>query len=251
MSRFTKILLVVFGTILAFAAGLVIYATQSPLPRTFHGDVKELLPSPEELAGWTVEYRPIADTPEVQAKVAELLNYDSAVFAIYTRGATRVSIYLAYWTPGKMMYRDVGGHTPDNCWVNAGWKIESAAGLKTLTAPNGACYLHTEHRVFTASGAREHMLFWHIVGGVSEYWRNGWPPPMLDALTDLPRMGRRMRAEQFFVRISSNVPVERWESEGLLKLFTGKMKMLMAPPTGIGTVAPSTSKRVLRTTANS
>lgn len=228
-----KIIFGLFAGILAIATAVVIYSSHSPLPRTFHGEVKALLPTETDLPGWTISFQPIADSPEVQAKVSELLNYDDAIFAIYTKGNIRFSVYLAYWTPGKMMYRDVGGHTPDNCWVNSGWTREEAEGLKSLPAPNGQCFLHTERRVFSAQGNREHMLFWHIVGGVSEYWRHGWPPPMLDALTDLPRMGRRMRAEQFFVRISANLPLERWQEQGLLAAFTRRMPMLMQQPSAL------------------
>lgn len=103
-----------------------------PPPRTFQGSVKDLLPPAEIVArdGWKVDYLPIADTPEAKAKVDELLNYDDAVFAVYTRGTEQVAIYLAYWAPGKMSHRLVAGHTPDVCWVGAGWRIERARSVQ-------------------------------------------------------------------------------------------------------------------------
>lgn len=127
-----RIALVGAAFVLLFGIVLAFVGLRPPPPRTFQGSVKDLLPPAEIVArdGWKVEYLPIADTPEAKAKVDELLNYDDAVFAVYTRGTERVSIYLAYWTPGKMSHRLVAGHTPDVCWVGAGWRIERARSVQ-------------------------------------------------------------------------------------------------------------------------
>lgn len=120
------------------AVALVIYGETRPLERTFYGSVKDLLPTPEEVPGWTVQYLPIADTPEMQAKVNELLNYDDAVYAVYTKGTERISIYIAYWMPGKMSERLIAAHTPDVCWVGQGWKIVEAKSGRSAQRGDGA-----------------------------------------------------------------------------------------------------------------
>lgn len=136
------------GVVLAFVG------MRPPPPRTFQGSVKDLLPPAEIVArdGWKVEYLPIADTPEAKAKVEELLNYDDAVFAVYTRGTERVSIYLAYWTPGKMSHRLVASHTPDVCWVGAGWRIEKAASVQ-LAPPSNQSLVPSRQSLATSNQA--------------------------------------------------------------------------------------------------
>lgn len=133
-----RALFAALGAVLLGAIGLVIYGETRPLERTFYGSVKDLLPKPEDVPGWAVQYLPIADTPEMQAKVNELLNYDDAVYAVYTKGAERVSIYIAYWTPGKMSERLIAGHTPDVCWVGAGWRIVEAKSGRSAQRGDGA-----------------------------------------------------------------------------------------------------------------
>jgi len=105
----------IFGlaaTLLFSAVGLFIYGdTQVPAPE-FTGKLKDLLPpSP---SGWTMKEKPIADTPEIQQAVGELLNFSDGVFADYTNAAgDRLSVYIAYWVPGKMLYPLIDNHTPD------------------------------------------------------------------------------------------------------------------------------------------
>jgi len=135
----TNWLIVSLAALLVFAAGLVVYGSTRPLKRTFYGQVIDLVPKQEDLPpGWTVEYKPIADTPEMKAKVDELLNYDDAVYAVYSKGLQRISVYIAYWTPGKMSQRLVAAHTPDVCWVGAGWRIvEARSGEGVVKPENG------------------------------------------------------------------------------------------------------------------
>lgn len=141
MTKSRRLLLVGLLLVLVGAIVLVIYGETRPLKRTFYGKVIDLVPKQEELPpGWTVEYKPIADTPEMKKAVAELLNYDDAVYAVYSNGTRHLAVYIAYWTPGKMSHRLVAGHTPDVCWVNAGWKVleaESGVSLATSDEPGG------------------------------------------------------------------------------------------------------------------
>ena len=123
------------GAVLTTAVGLVVIGATRPRVRTFTGALKELVPQAETMPGWAMGYRPVAETAEMQKVTTETLNYDDAIYAIYTRGEMRISVYAAYWMSGKMSYRLIAGHTPDVCWVGAGWvplKAEQAVDSRTV-----------------------------------------------------------------------------------------------------------------------
>jgi len=206
------------------AIALIAYGNTRPRVQTFHGKLAELLP--EAPQGWTRTIRPVADTPEMQKRTAELLNFDDGVFADYTNGTERLSVYVAYWTPGRMSHRLVATHTPDVCWVNVGWKcvkrgttrMELAAGSSNsgklapthLSAGHLSQLSDTRHqffpaesRTFTAHGTTEYVWFWHIVGGRPKSYGTGAEPPWHASLVDLFTKGLNQRDEQFFIRLST------------------------------------------------
>ncbi|TAG32844.1 MAG: exosortase-associated EpsI family protein [Verrucomicrobia bacterium] len=216
MKNFPPLLLVALALVLS-AVGLVVYGeTQIPAPQ-FQSSLKDLLPAAP--AGWTKKIKPIADTPEMKEAVGELLNFDDGIFVDYTNSAgSRLSLYIAYWTPGKMSHRLVAGHTPDVCWVGGGWKkVESgptpslqqfmAAGPSANPIPTG------EARVFTANGNPEYVWFWHMVGGQSKSYANQATPPWHAPLTDILSKGLAQRQEQFFIRLSSDQPLQHFYSD--------------------------------------
>jgi len=118
----------------------------------------ELLPRAHELPGWSASQRPVADTEEMTRAVAELLNYDGGGFVTYANGDLQISIYAAYWKPGRMSPRLVATHTPDGCWVGNGWVCQSA-GIADLEVFNGQ-RLRVKTRGFAAPvGAPQHVVF--------------------------------------------------------------------------------------------
>lgn len=219
------------STLLVVAIGLVIYGQTRELEPTFHGKMAELLP-PAPL-GWSRTEQPIADTPEMRQKVDELLSFDDGVFYIYTSGSLRLSVYVAYWQPGKMSSRLVAGHTPDVCWVGAGWKctkrgeaipvVSSAAhetpasvtlSLRSRARPEvapspplgsvpGPQFPPAEARTFVANDTTEYVWFWHLVDGVPQSYGTGTQPPWHATITDMVQRGFDQRSEQFFIRLSS------------------------------------------------
>jgi hypothetical protein len=229
------------GAVLIVAVALVVIGATRPRERTFIGTLKELLPQAEDVPGWAVAYYPVAETAEMQNATAELLNYDNAIYAIYTRGEMRVSVYAAYWLPGKMSSRLIAGHTPDVCWVGRGWRpltadgwtvgsrtvdgvtvgpsdgrtgAESASGQSDggpLTVGRSDSRtehpLQMEHRIFRLGEQTEHVVFCQIVGGRLLSYRTGGPPPWYGFLSDMWDRGFHLREEQFFLRISSNRPL--------------------------------------------
>ena len=74
-----------------------------------------------------------------------------------------MSVYAAYWGPGKMPVQLVASHTPDRCWVENGWKsgaVKHDAGL----GAGGTMPRPGEWRTFLAPD-REllNVQFWHLV----------------------------------------------------------------------------------------
>lgn len=230
MARRHRILFLALGCLLIAAIALIAYGSTRPLARTFHGQLVDLLPPAP--AGWTRTLRPIADTPEMQKAVGEILNYDDGIFADYTRGTQRLSVYVAYWTPGKMQHRQVASHTPDVCWIGAGWQctergvlsyeLAAARGQTAevggqTTAPGrppsvssqpASVLPPAETRTFKISGTTEYVWFWHMVGGAPKSYGTGAKPPWYASFADIFEKGFQQREEQFFIRLSSPQPLD-------------------------------------------
>jgi hypothetical protein len=184
-------------------------------PATLQIPLANLLPS--KIEGWTAKDQPIAESEEMKKAVGELLNYDDALFRTYSQGPVTFSVYIAYWKPGKMSPRLVATHTPDVCWVGNGWKctardlnyfiprfepepMSRQQALKSFPPAQAGTY--------ELNGDVQHVLFWHIHNGKIVNYATGRQPPLWAPLSDLWREGLNLRGEQFFIRISSNVPAE-------------------------------------------
>lgn len=195
-----RVSLLLTPLLLTAAIALVMLGAQRVPERRIHGQLRDILPPPA--AGWTMHERPLAETPEMQKAVGELLNFDDGVFVDYL-GPTgqRLSAYLAYWAPGRMSHRLVAVHTPDVCWVGGGWKKEKESDTSEVLPrlPNG------EARVFSIQDTVEYVWFWHLVGNESKRYRTGSAPPWYAAITDLFKKGLNQREEQLFIRLSSNI----------------------------------------------
>jgi hypothetical protein len=182
---------------------------------------------PNHLAGWEVEDLPIAESPEMQNRVEDILRYDDSLFRVYRKGSTIVMVYVAYWSPGKYAYNRVVTHTPDTCWVVNGWErldreysVEKRIGdlqLKPL-----------EFGIFEKDGNVQEVIFWHLVGGKPyTHEQFGWDRNVMDKirrnmlfLKDWSAFGFDQQEEQFFIRISSNVSFEKlWDDPDFIRLL--------------------------------
>ena len=205
-----KFVLGIAMVILLVSTSLIIVGSKPPPAPAFKGSVKDLLPTAEKIPGWKVEYLPIAQTPEIQAKVNEALNYDDAVFAVYTSGSTRLSVYIAYWRPGKMPHRFVASHTPDVCWVRSGWSIFEARSGTCFSDGLGGQLPPAEERIMIMHGSKEHVAFWHLLDGEPMSYGILGVPPWYAPITDLFNRKLSQKPEQFFIRISSNEEIKNW-----------------------------------------
>jgi hypothetical protein len=208
--------------LLVVAVGLVIYGTTHIPEARFTSRLNDLLPPAP--SGWSMKEKPIADSEELKQAVGEILNFDDGVFVDYTNASgERLSVYIAYWTPGKMSHRLIAVHTPDVCWVQAGWVKKTGGPTPDFKAPLVNVKTNTEfqlprgeNRVFSANGVTEYVWFWHIVGSESKTYGNEGTPPWHSAINDLFSKGLHQREEQLFLRISSNKPIDSFMSGEIL-----------------------------------
>ena len=209
--------------------------------RSFIGVLHDIFPKEVQLLNWKGRFLPVADSAEMQRAVGEMLNFDQAAFAQYTQGSFEVSIYAAYWSPGKMSHRLIAAHTPDVCWVGAGWERMEARQIQLsgvnmqLTPGVGtetreelvATHLRNlaltdfywEYREFNLRGRMEYVIFLHLVGGRAMNYGVIGLPPWYSVLQDLAERGLRQREEQFFVRISGNRPLPEIISSEPIRRF--------------------------------
>jgi hypothetical protein len=204
-------LFIALSMVLTLAVSAIIVGEALVPKKRFHGRLSELLPKESELDGWKVRVRRVEESIERERVVQDMLEFDDAVFVDYSRNSVRISIYVAYWSPGRVSSHWVASHTPDVCWVQQGWRClfrgTRNLGLRTRHA------LLVEFRTFQLNEQVEHVIFCHLVGGRTETYDGRGPLPtrsrdFLDRLILL--QWSRPDAEQFFVRISSNRPLEEF-----------------------------------------
>ena len=167
-----------------------------------------ILPREDELRDeWRMAVDNLGDSPEMDERVKKILRFDAAVSRSYRTQVSRVSVYAAYWQPGKIAPREVACHTPDVCWESAGWLCTDAT-TQDIVVRNDLAKLPTKVRRFSRDGAVENVVFWHVSGReIVSYSDYGLPPvgaffgDFLDNLLRQPK-------EQMFIRISSSLAPE-------------------------------------------
>jgi hypothetical protein len=222
-----KALLVFCGVVLLTAVGLQVVAALRVEPVVARPALKTLLPT--AVAGWTIVDEPIAQTAEMQRAVGELLNFDDALLRSYQRGALRFEVYAAYWKPGKMSERLVAGHTPDVCWVAAGWTPVSRGTPATLDEASADAWLPSggQYRVFKDTrGAERRVVFWHVAGARRIDYGQG-VPPWWTVFSDLTQRGFGRRSSQYFIRVSANVPWEELSGDAAFREVMRGVKGLL------------------------
>lgn len=217
------LLLIILAAALVGAAGVQLYPRQEVKVVERDSELADYLP--KRVPGWMSEDREIAETELVQDAVAEILNYDEAVLRHYEQGQRNFTIYVAYWTPGKMSHRLIAGHTPDVCWVGAGWVCEYR-DFSHHRSIRGQPLAEAQYRIFETRGNVQHVLYWHISGGELISYRTGTTPPSSAILKDIWEKGLNQRQEQYFIRVSSNVPFDEiWHDEGFEEAMTSLLPL--------------------------
>lgn len=175
-------------------------------------NLAELLPA--DTHGWRAQDLPIAETESLKIAVREMLNFSGAVQKRYQSGGREFTVYVAYWAPARMHPRQIAGHTPDVCWVAAGWRM-TGEDYALETRFRDRPLWHAQRRTFTQGGQIRHVLYWHLAGGrlsgFSESPRSR-TSEFLDTIRFNPFAVPR---EQYFIRLSSPEPLEQlWSDPG-------------------------------------
>jgi hypothetical protein len=178
-------------------------ALNQPREGLFKGEVLNLFPTLEEVDGWILNEESIAASEEMRRTVSEMLNYTDARFISYKKNDQRVSVYIAYWSPGRMSHRLIAGHTPDTCWVKNGWILLNRKSSSDLSIAGAGVLKRAELRELSLDNNREWVAFWHLVGNKTQDYTEA-QPPWHAMFSDIMLHGSNLKSEQFFIRISSN-----------------------------------------------
>ena len=233
-------ILLITGSILVLAAAAVVVKVElfSVQERQFGGKLEEAVP--RALAGWQVKDIPLAESTAALAHVQGVLNYDQVVQRLFTKDDVQIIVYVAYWEPGRISLVDAGSHNPDSCWVNSGCQRTERAYAQPGQVGSRVLHPYEWGEYVAPNGARIQAMFWHMVNGVpNRYqgqevgWREGVAGRIERAelvIKDIRERGLNQRAEQMFIRLSSNKrpaellanPDARWllSQLGALGIFT-------------------------------
>jgi uncharacterized protein DUF3485 len=208
---------------------------EKPRPRDIH--LAQVVPS--SLPGWEGHDVPLGPN-EFQATEAEkVLNYDQVLNREYTRAGKTFGVYVAYWGPGKMPTRFVASHTPDRCWTENGWRCIEMK-FRQAEPFEGVALQPAEWRLFDPpdGGSPVYVLYWHLVDGTTYDYGNHFnsvPDPMRwwkDAVQQV-LLGSR---EQFFIRLTSNEPLENlWGDPGFADVLRSLERLGLSERTGAET----------------
>lgn len=201
-------LLIPAGLLLAAVAvqGVEVFReTPQPKPSHLAAHVPSVLP------GWTVRDVPLGPNEFLEEQVGRILNFDEFVYREFSRPGQTFGIYVAYWGAGKMPTRLVASHTPDRCWTENGWTCLEMRFRETHHV-NGIELQPAEWRLFKSpTGEPTYVWFWHLIEGRAYNYGerfNAVPHP-LQWWRDAVQQAMFGSREQYFIRVTSNVPFER------------------------------------------
>lgn len=240
-----KILAIIASVVVLCVGAALVYTTFFYNPKVhLKGELDEILLS--ELPGWTVENLDLADSEEMQERVAQILNYTQAIFRSYRRGDTQVGVYVGYWAPKTMPVRQVQAHTPDICWVRNGWGVGDSQFAVTFQA-QGDPLRPAEVRQMQKQGHTMYVAYWHIIGERTYVNRVVGTWDRFDPIKSLFRFGLHQQEEQFFIRISSNRPLEQiWNDPDFQQIVEPLKEMALALPPPQGEIVIPASVAVVR-----
>ena len=115
-----------------------------------------------EVPGWRFEAQPIGETARAILATTNLFNG-----TFHGPNRERVTVFAAEWRATAGAAMSVVQHTPDICWVGAGWVPRNVGQPDRIEFPVGQRPLPFECRVFSApDGGRPELVLWcTLVGG--------------------------------------------------------------------------------------
>lgn len=219
---FARLVPAVFVLVLALLA----FAFRFLSPAAEQGEVVEHLNDfiPAEVPGWESRDLPLGPNEFASDRAERILRFDEFLYREFTRGDIEFAVYIAYWAKGRMPIRDVNTHNPDRCWTENGWACTDMIFNKDVELM-GKAFQPGEWRIFEdVEGRAIHVMFWHLVEGeVYDFGErfNAIPHPSR-WVKDVFYQAFRGSPEQYFIRITANVPLEEiWYEEPVLRVMEG------------------------------
>jgi hypothetical protein len=106
--------------------------------------------------GWTFRPEPVA---EQAVEILATTNLFNGTF--FTERGERVTVFMGTWDADNPKQLSVVGHTPDVCWVGAGWKPVGAGHPDKLPLRYGTNTIPFEARTFlTPDGRSRELTVW-------------------------------------------------------------------------------------------
>jgi exosortase len=184
-------------------------------------DLAQLVPA--QFPGWEK-----VTTDDLSPFTAELQT-DHLIERNYFHGAapgpSQITIYLAYWEPGRVPVSLVESHTPETCWPGTGWvglPPPTATAISTYSVAGRTLPPPTELFFKDGNGTPRYTWYWHLDAGRLIAPVNPFSPRALLGLAW--RYGFLTSGEQWFVRISSNRPWVQIADEPLVASVLAKLQ---------------------------
>jgi hypothetical protein len=183
--------------------------------------------------GWIAEDLPIGDTELLKQTSQETLRYDDYIFRRYRRGNVELTVYVAYWHPGKHPPQMIAQHTPDMCWTLNGMTCEEMRFHVRTRIDQRELWPAQWRKFRSPSGEVIYTMFWHLVGQRPfDYGSELYNVP--DPVTywvEAINFALTKRRPQLFFRVTSSEPPESlWHDAGVQKALRGFIRLGLARP---------------------
>jgi hypothetical protein len=161
----------------------------------------------------------LGETETVRDAINSILRFDKAGFWKVPTDSGVVWIYLAYWSPGKQSIREIAFHTPDHCWVNAGWARVNLPLENSLN--DNEAFLIGKQRCFTSANiSKSYVAYWHIFGDQVITYGDRPVPSDWSLLTSIWNVGLNQRKAQWFIRIHSERSLSEFKNTKAISALT-------------------------------
>jgi hypothetical protein len=156
------------------------------------------------VSGWTFRPESLADQA---VEILATTNLFNGTF--YTERGERVTVFMGTWDANNPKQLSVVGHTPDVCWVGAGWKPVTAGHPEKLPLSYGTNTIPFEARTFlTPDGRSRELTVWCtlVSGQLFEETARFEYADSKDRLAQMDRAGRRTLKSKLLKAVGDRIP---------------------------------------------
>jgi exosortase len=210
-----------FAGVAALALFFATYGRPVAVSTATPREVTALLPDGADAAGWQV--MTARDLYQFSAILQTSQLAEKTYLRLLDGRPAQVNVYIAHWEAGQAPVSQVASHTPDACWPGSGWAAQSNPAPQAALRVAGEPLPVAEHRIFlNPANQPQHVWFWHVYNGRVISYRD---PYSVRALIELGlKYGFRREGDQYFIRVSSNLPWEAFADDPLLQRLVANLK---------------------------